>query len=162
MPIGRLLGLASLSAVCVIAFSTPVFADGVYRFTDRPESVFDKPIYFFTDTDSLLFGGHASTEFATCGSSKDHWNRLGDFNSDQSKGRGNYFDCGYGDGGWNFRDKDWDNDGRGGKRRRPGTGGIGGNPTVAVPEPTALVLLSAALAAFLLKSLGKAMGLIRA
>lgn len=159
MPMGGLLRLASLSAVCVMVFSTPLFADGVYRFTDRPDSFLEKPVYF-TDTDPLLSGGPAFGDFTPYGSSPPHWNWLRDFDDDHGKERAwhNHFHYGYG-GGWTFRDQDWDNDGNSGKKGNagPGPSGIGGNSTAAVPEPTVLVLLSAALAAFLLKSLSKAM-----
>lgn len=155
---GTLLRLATLSAVCVMAFSTPVFADGVYRFTDRPNSFFEKPIYF-TDTDSWLVRGHAFSEFTTYASSQDHSNWIGDFDDDHGKERRwhNHFHYQYGDGGWNFGDQDWQNDGNGEKKGRAGASGIGSNSIAAVPEPTVLVLLSAALAAFLLKPLSRAM-----
>ena len=151
MPMGRLLRLVSLTAICIIAFSTPLFADGVRSFADRADSYFDKPTDF-TDAGSLSFGSHASSDPRAYGLDQDHWNWILDLDGDHDKGRRWHHHLHYkhGDGEWNFVDQDWDSDSDGGQT---GTTGAMGGDSIAVPEPTVLVLLSAAFVAFLLRPL---------
>src|SRR5215469_2925306 len=151
MTMGRFLCFASLLVVCLI-FSPSILADGVHSFTDRGDSFFDNSIHF-TDDDSVSVDGPAFFESKTFGSKEDHVYWLGDFDDHHGKAWGwrRHHD---GDSGGNFGDQDnGDADDDSGNT---GSTGSGGASTHAVPEPSVLVLLSAALAAFLLKSLSRA------
>jgi hypothetical protein len=150
---GRFVWFASFMVVCLLIFSPSILADGVHSFTDRADSFFDNSIYF-TDANSAWVDGHSAFfESKTFGSNEDHVNWLEDFDDHHGKAWGwrSHHD---GDGGWKFGDQDnEDSDGNSGNT---GSTVSGGASTVAVPEPSILVLLSIALAAFFLKSLRRA------
>ena len=139
--------------VCLLIFSPSILADRVDSFTDPADSFFDSSIHF-TDADSASVDSYSAFfESRTSGSNEDHMNWLEDFDDHHGGAWGwhNHHN-GDGDSGGNFGNQDNGdtNDDSG------NTGSSGGASTVAVPEPSVLVLLSAALAAFLLKSLRRA------
>ena len=139
--------------VCLLIFSPSILADRVDSFTIRADSFFDNSIHF-TDADSASVDSHSAFfEFRTSGSNEDHMNWLEDFDDHHGRAWGwHKHHNPYGDSGGNFGDQD-----NGDTNDDSGdTGSSGGASTVAVPEPSVLVLLSAALAAFLLKSLRRA------
>jgi len=149
---GRFVCAASFMVVCLLIFSPSIRADRVDIFTDRTDSFFDNSIHF-TDANSASVDGHSDFfESGTFGSNEDHVNWLGDFDDHHGKAWGwrRHHD---GDSG-NFGDQDnADTDDDGGNT---GSTGSGGASTLAVPEPSVLVLLSTALAAFFLKFLRRA------
>jgi len=153
MIMGRFVCFASFMVVCLLIFSPSILADGVHSFTDRADSFFDSSIHF-TDADSASVDGHSFFESRTFGSNEDHVYWLGDFDDHHGKAWGwrSHHD---GDSDWNFGDQDnQDTDDDSGNT---GSTGSGGASTLAAPEPSVLVLLSTALAAFFLKSLRRAM-----
>ena len=152
----RLVRNGSLVAICVLFFSPSLRADSVHRFTDHADSVFDTSS-LFADSDSAKVDGHSaffkSNDF---GSNEDHVDWLKDLDDDHGKAWGWLDDRHHhhhdGDSGWNIADQDNDDtDGDSGKNTASTSGRDPSTP--AVPEPSVLVLLSTALAAFLLKSL---------
>jgi len=149
----RFLCFGSLMVLCLLIFSPSILANRVDSFTDRADLFFDNSIHF-TDADFASVDGHSAFfESGTSGSNEDHMSWLGDFDDHHGKAWGwHKHHNKYGDSGGNFGDQDnGDTDDDTGNT---GSTGSGGAPTLAaVPEPSVLVLLSAALAAFLLKSL---------
>ena len=151
---------SSLVAVCFLFFSPSLPADSVHSFTDRVGAIdchsFCLRSLQFIETDRASVGG-TSAFFVdrTLGSdlkwrddSKDHHGNAWGSRKDDHQ---HHHD---GDGGLNFADQDnEDTDGDSGN-----AGSIIGSDasTSGVPEPSVLVLLSTALAAFLLKSLRRA------
>jgi hypothetical protein len=149
----------SLLAVCLLAFSPSLLADRVHRFTDRVGSDFDNPIVFTHADSASVDGDSAFLKPKTIGANEDHVNWLGDFDDDRGKAWGwrkHLHHHYYGDTGENFEDQDNDNGDVDGNTGNSGNVGTGGTSTVGIPEPSVLVLLSTALAAFLLKPLRKA------
>ena len=152
MIMGRFVCFGSFMVVCLLIFSPSILADRVDSFTDPADSFFDSSIHF-TDADSASVDSHSAFfESRTSGSNEDHVNWLGDFDDHPGKAWGwHKHHNHYGDSSGNFGDQDnGDTDDNSGNT---GSAGSGGGSTLAVPEPPVLVLLSAALAAFLLKSL---------
>ena len=131
MIMGRFVCFASFMVVCLLIFSPSIRADRVDFFADHTDSFFDNSIHA-TDANSASFDG--------------------DFDDHHGKAWG-WRRHHEGDSG-NFGDQDnADTDDDGGKT---GSTGSGSASTLAVPEPSILVLLSTALAAFFLKSLRRA------
>ena len=153
MIMGRFVCFASFMVVCLLIFSPSIRADRVDIFTDRTDSFFDNSIHF-TDANSASIDGHSALfESGTLGSNEDYANWLGDFDDHHAKAWGWRRHHG-GDSDENFGDQDnADTDDDGGNT---GSTGSGGAATLAVPEPSVLVLLSTALALFFLKSLRRA------
>ena len=155
---GRFVRSASLLAVCLLFFSPSLPADGVHSFSDRAGSFFANSIAF-TDTDPASVGGDSAFFVPrTFGPNEDHLNWLEDSDDHHGKAWGwrkdDHHHQHVGGGGWNFADQDnEDTDGDSGN-----AGSTSGRDpsTFGVPEPSVLVLLSTALAAFLLKSLRRA------
>ena len=148
--------------VSLLIFSPSILADRVDSFTDPADSFFDSSIHF-TDADSASVDSYSAFfESRTSGSNEDHLNWLEDFDDHHGRAWGwHKHHNGDGDSGGNFGNQDNgdtnDDSGNGDTNDDSGnTGSSGGASTVAVPEPSVLVLLSAALAAFLLKSLRRA------
>jgi hypothetical protein len=148
----------SLLTVCLLIFFPPsLLADGVHSSTHRADSF--STFVDFTDAESASEGGDSAFFVSgTFGSSEHHLNGLDDSENDHGEAwewrkshHRHHLD---GDGAWNFVDQGFkDSDGDSGN----GGSSSGENPsTPAVPEPSVLVLLSTALAAFLLKSLRSA------
>ena len=143
---------SSLVAVCLLFFSPSLPADGTH--TERAGSFSDHFIDF-THNDLTSVGG----DFASAlDSNEDHLKGLDDSEDHPGKAWGWYKKDHHhhhnGDGGWNVADQDnEDTDGDSGNE-----GSISGRDpsTSGVPEPSTLVLLSTALAAFLLKSMRRA------
>jgi hypothetical protein len=132
MIMGRFVCSASFMVVCLLIFSPSIRADRVDIFTDRTDSFFDNSIHF-TDANSASLDGDFDDHHGKAWG----WRRHHDGDSDA-----------------NFGDQDnADKDDDGGNT---GSTGSGGASTLAVPEPSVLVLLSTALAAFFLKSLRRA------
>ena len=141
--------------VSLLIFSPSILADRVDSFTDPADSFFDSSIHF-TDADSASVDSYSAFfESRTSGSNEDHMNWLEDFDDHHGRAWGwHKHHNGDGDSGGNLGDQDnGDTDDNSGNT---GSAGSGGGSTLAVPEPPVLVLLSAALAAFLLKSLRRA------
>ena len=146
-----------LLTVCLLVFFPPsLLADGVHSY--RAGSV-SNSAFHFTDAESASEGGDSAFFVSgTFGSSEHHLNGLDDSENDHGEAWGwrlnrhhHHLD---GDGtgsfvGQGYKDVDGDSGNEG------GTSG-GDPPTPGVPEPSVLLLLSAALAAFLLKSLRSA------
>ena len=151
----------SLVAVCFLFFSPALLADGVHGFTDRAGSNSDSSIDF-THADSASVDGHyAFIESRSFAPKEDNVNWLGDFDDDHGKAWGwrkGHHHHHSGDNGWNSGDQgNGDTDGDSGNAGSTGSGTGSGDPsTPSVPEPSVLILLSTALAAFLLKSLRRA------
>jgi hypothetical protein len=148
----------SLVAVCFLFFPPSLPADGVHSFIERANSSSYSSINF-TDADRTSVGRHfAFFESGTFGSNEDHLKWLDDSEDHHGNAWGWRKDHHHhhhdGDSGWSFGDQDnqdsQDTDGDSGNE---GSTGSGDSSTSAVPEPSVLVLLSTALAAFLLKSL---------
>jgi hypothetical protein len=146
-----------LLTVCVLVFFPPsLLADGVHY---RAGSV-SNSFFHFTDADRNSDGGDSAFfEYGTFGPAEHHFIWLDDLENDHGEAWGwrlnhhhhHHLD---GDGTGSFVDQgDKDVDGDSGNEG--GTSG-GDPPTPGVPEPSVLVLLSAALAVFLLKSLRSA------
>jgi hypothetical protein len=134
---------STLVAVCLLFFSPCLPADGTH--TERASSFSDHFIDF-THTDRASLGGDSASALD---SNDDHWKGLDDSEDHPGKAWGWYKKDHHhhhdGDGAWNFADQDnEDTDGDSISGRDPSTSGV--------PEPSTLVLLSTALAAFLLKS----------
>jgi len=153
MIMGRFVCFASFMVVCLLIFSPSIRADRVDIFTDRTDSFLDNSTHF-TDANSASVVGHSAFfESGTFGSNEDHVNWLVDFDDHHGKAWGWRRHHG-GDSDENFGDQDnADTDDDGGNT---GSTGSGGASTLAVPEPSVLVLLSTALALFFLKSLRRA------
>jgi len=153
----RFLCIGSLLAA-MLTFSPSLLADGVHsftRFTDRADSDFDNP--HFADNNSALVGHHSAFfESRTFGPHEDHVNWLGDVDDDHGKAWGWYKGVHHhnGDSWGNFGDQDSGNTDR--DSGNTGNTGSGDPSTPGVPEPSVLVLLSTALAAFSLKFLKRA------
>ena len=160
----RFLCIGGLSAA-LLTFSPSLLADGVHSFarlTERADSDFDNPN--FADGNSALVGRHfAFFESRTLGSNEDHLNWLDDSEDHHGNALGWRKDHHHhhhdGDSGWSFGDQDngdQDNQDTDKDSGNAESTGSGDSSTSAVPEPSVLVLLSTALAAFLLKSLRRA------
>ena len=153
MIMGRFVCSASFMVVCLLIFSPSIRADRVDIFTDRTDSFFDNSIHFTDANSASLDGRSAFFESGTDSSNEDYVNWLGDFDDHHGKAWGWRRHHG-GDSDANLGDQDnADTDDDGGNT---GSTGSGGASTLAVPEPSVLVLLSTALAAFFLKSLRRA------
>jgi hypothetical protein len=147
----------SFVAVCLLFFSPSLPADGVHSFTHRADSL-SANFIAFTDTDPAPVGGDSAFFVSrTLGSNEDHLKGLDDSDDHHGKAWGwrkadhHHHDD---DDGWNFADQD--NEDTDGDSGNAGSTGGSDASTSGVPEPSTLVLLSAALAAFLLKSLSRA------
>src|SRR5215469_4444053 len=152
MIMGRFVGIASLLTVCLLLFSPSLLADRVVTLPDRADSFFDNSFHV-TDADFASIDRHSGFfESWALVSNEDHRKWLEDVEDHHGKAWGwHKHHHRYGDSGWNSGDQDnGDPDDDSGS-----TGSIssGDAPTVAAPEPSVLVLLSAALAACLLKFL---------
>ena len=155
---GRFVCFGSLMVLCLLIFSPSILANRVDSFTDRADSFFDNSIHF-TDANFASVEAHSAFfESGTSGSNEDHVHWLGDFDDHHGRAWGwHKHHNHYGDSSGNFGDQDnGDTDDDSGNTGSTGSTGSGGAPTLAVPEPSVLLLLSAALAAFLLKSLRRA------
>ena len=147
MIMGRFVYIASFLTVCLLLFSPSLLADRVVSLPDRADSFFDHSGHFI-DADFASIDGHSSfLESRTFGSNRDHVNSLVDFDVPHGKAWG-----------WHKHHNDDGDQDNGDTDDDSGhTGSTGsGSATLAVPEPSVLVLLSAALAAFLLNSLRRA------
>ena len=154
---------SSLVAVCLLFFSPSLPADSVHSSTDRVGSIdclsFCLRSFQFFETDRALVGGDSALFVSRIlGSNQDHLKWLDDSEDHRGEAWGwrknDQHHHRNGDGGWNFPDQDnEDTEGNSGNE-----GSISGRDpsTSGVPEPSTLVLLSTALAAFLLKSLRRA------
>ena len=148
----------SFAAVCLLFFSPSLPADGVHSLTERAGSFSDNFIAF-TDTDRSSASGD-STFFVsrTFGSNEDHLKGLEDSEDHHGKswawGKNDHHHRHNGNGGWNSADQD--NEDTDGDSGNAGSTSGSDASTSGVPEPSVLVLLSTALAAFLLKSLRRA------
>ena len=152
---GRFVRSGSLVAVCLLFFSPSLPADGVHNFTDRADSFSANSIHF-TDIDPASVGGDSAFFVSrTFGSYEDHLNWLDDSDDHPGKAWGWHKRHRHqGDSGGSFGDlDDGSTDGDSGNT---GSTVSAGAPTASNPEPSVLVLLSTALAAFLLKSLRRA------
>jgi len=151
---------SSLLTVCFLIFFPPsLLADGVHSFTYRADN-FSNNLFDFTAADHASDGGDSAFFVSgTFGSNEHHLKWLDDPENDHGEAwgwRGNHHHNHHdGDDAWNFVDQgNEDTDGDSGNG---GSTSGGEHPsTSVVPEPSVLVLLSTALAAFLLKSLRSA------
>jgi len=153
MIMGRFVCFAGFMVFGLLIFSSSILADRVDSLPDRADSVSDNSIHFTHANFASVDDHSAFFESRTSDFNEGHVNWLGDLDDHHGQGWGwqRHHD---GDSGGKFGDPDsGDTDADGGKT---GTTGSGGASTLAVPEPSVLVLLSAALAAFLLKSLRRA------
>ena len=140
---GRFVYIASFLTVCLLLFSPSLLADRVVP------DFFDHPAHS-TDADFASIDSHSAFfESRTSDSNGDHSIWLVDFDDHHGKAWGwHKHHKSYGDGGWNGDEDNGDTDDDSGNTGSTSSGGA----TLAVPEPSVLVLLPAALAAFLLKS----------
>jgi len=155
---GRLVRCCSLVALCLLFFSPSLRADGAHGFTDRAGSFSDHFIDF-THTDLASVGGDSALFGSrTVDSDEDHLQGLDDSEDHPGKAWGwrkkDHHHHHDGDGAWNFADQD--NEDTDGDSGNAGSISVRDPSTSGVPEPSTLVLLSTALAAFLLKSLRRA------
>ena len=138
---------SSFVAVCLLFLSSSLPADGVHDSNNRAGS-FSAILIHFTGTDPASVGGDTAFFMSkTIGSEADHSNWLDDPEDHHGKAWG-----------WHKHHNDDGDQDNGDTDDDSGhTGSTGsGSATLAVPEPSVLVLLSAALAAFLLNSLRRA------
>jgi len=149
----------SFLTVCLlILFPPSLLADGVHSFTYRADS-FSNHFFHFTDADFASDGGDSAFFVPrTFGSNEGHLKWLNDSENHHGEAWGwrkNHHPYHYdGNGAWNFVHQGFE-DTAGGSGNTGSTSG-GDPPAPGVPEPSVLVLLSTALAAFLLKSLRSA------
>jgi|SRR5215472_17072144 len=154
---------SSLVAVCFLFFSASLPADGVHSSTDHVGAIdclsFCLRSFQFIEVDRAPIGGDSAFFVdKTLGSDEDQLKRLDDSEDHHGNAWGWRKDDHHhgddGDGGRKFADQN--NEDTDGDSGNAGSTGVSDAPTSGVPEPSTLVLLSAALAAFLLKSLRRA------
>jgi len=155
---GRFVRMGGVLAVCLLFFSPSLPADGVHSFTDHAGSFSDSHINFITTDPPSVRSDSAFFVSRTFGSNEDYIKWLDDSKDDHGKAWGrreeDHHHRHHDNGGWKLGDQDnQDTDGDSGNA---GSTGSGDPSTPSVPEPSVLVLLSAALAAFLLKYLRSA------
>jgi len=155
---GRFVRSASLVAVCLLFFSPSLPADRVRSLPELADSFSDSSgsINFISSDRSRISGDSVFFVSGTFGSNEDHLKWFDDSEDHPGNAWGWRKDHHHdhdSNGGWSSGDQgNEDTD-----RDSGNAGTTSGDPsTPAVPESSVLVLLSPALAAFLLKSLRRA------